>query len=247
MKEREGIIVAGIVCVLFLAWFGFFLHRSPRFPGSAAGAVFGIAGAALMLIPLAYTIAKRMPFLGARITPRVSMQTLLTLHVYAGVLGPLFTLIHTGHKFDSWLGIALTAAMLLVAVSGFAVRYLVMHCAYEIKDKLALLQTARGDLDSAWGVLENAPAEMRGLSQAPALAVALASLGIGIPLGGPAAQVIRIADYVADLEYAVRMHEFFKRWFGRSLKLHIALSVILYVLLALHIGSGIYFGLRWLR
>jgi hypothetical protein len=38
-----------------------------------------------------------------------------------------------------------------------------------------------------------------------------------------------------------------KRWFGRSLKLHIALSVILYVLLALHIGSGIFFGLRWLR
>ena len=43
------------------------------------------------------------------------------------------------------------------------------------------------------------------------------------------------------------MHEFFKRWFGRSLYLHIVLSVILYMLLALHIGSGIYFGLRWLR
>ena len=52
---------------------------------------------------------------------------------------------------------------------------------------------------------------------------------------------------VADLEYAVRTHELFKRWFSRSLKVHIVLSVILYVLLALHIGSGIYFGLRWLR
>jgi hypothetical protein len=52
---------------------------------------------------------------------------------------------------------------------------------------------------------------------------------------------------VANLEYAVRTHELLKRWCGRWLKLHLGLSVILYVLLALHIGSGIYFGLRWLR
>lgn len=45
----------------------------------------------------------------------------------------------------------------------------------------------------------------------------------------------------------MRTHELFKRWFARSLKVHIALSVFLYGLLALHIGSGIYFGLRWLR
>jgi hypothetical protein len=42
------------------------------------------------------------------------------------------------------------------------------------------------------------------------------------------------------------MHEFFKRWFSRSLNLHIFLSVILYMLLALHIWNGIYYGLRWL-
>jgi len=52
---------------------------------------------------------------------------------------------------------------------------------------------------------------------------------------------------VADLEYAVRTHELFKRWFGHSLKLHIGLSIIFYALLTLHIGSGIFFGLRWLQ
>ena len=57
MKEREGIIVTGGVCVLLLAWLGFLLHRSPRFPGSGVGAVFGIAGAVLMLVPLALTCA----------------------------------------------------------------------------------------------------------------------------------------------------------------------------------------------
>jgi len=247
MKERERIVVTGVLSVLLLAWLGFLVHRSPRFPGSGVGAVFGIAGAALLLVPLAYPIAKRIPFLHARITPHASLQSLLAVHVYAGILGPVLAIIHTGHKFDSWLGITLTAVMLLVVVSGFAVRYLLTYVNQEIKDKLILLQTARGDLDSAWGVLENSPPEMRVLPKAPVLMAGLASLGFELPSGGPAAEVTRIAEGVADLEYAVRTHELFKRWFGWSLKLHIVLSVILYVLLALHIGSGIYFGLRWLR
>jgi len=245
MKEREGIIVSGVVCVLLLAWLGFLLHRSPRFPGSGAGAVFGIGGAVLMLIPLAYPIVKRILFLKARITPHVSMQSWLTLHVYTGILGSLLAIIHTGHKFDSVLGIALTAVMLLVVVSGFAVRYLLKYVNQEIKDKLVLLQTARGDLDYAWGMLEKSPAEMRALPKTPVLAAGLASLGIELPTGGPAGEVIRTAEGVADLEYAVRTHELFKRWFGRSLTLHIATSCAFYVLLLLHIWSGIHFGLRW--
>jgi hypothetical protein len=247
VKEREGIIVTGVVVVLLLAWLGFLLHRSPGFPGSGVGAVFGVAGAVLMLVPLAYPIVKRVPFLHYRVTPHVSMHSLLAAHVYTGILGPLLAIIHTGHKFDSWLGIMLTAVMLLVVVSGFTVRYLLTYVGHEITDKLVLLQTARGDLDSAWGMLENSPAEMSALPKAPVLAAGLASLGIELPSGGPAAEVTRVAEFVADLEYAVRADEFLKRWFGRSLKLHIVLSVILYVLLALHIGSGIYFGLRWLR
>src|SRR5450759_3614343 len=178
MKERERVVVTGVLSVLLLAWLGFLVHRSPRFPGSGVGAVFGIVGAVLMLVPLAYPIAKRIPFLNARITPHVSMQSLLALHVYAGIFGPLLALIHTGHKFDSLLGITLTAVVLLVVVSGFAVRYLLTYVNQEIKDKLILLQTARGDLDSAWGVLENAPAEMRGLPKPALLAVSLASVGI---------------------------------------------------------------------
>jgi hypothetical protein len=247
MKERERVVVTGVLSVLLLGSLGFLVHSSPRFPGSGVGAVFGIAGAVLMLVPLAYPIAKRIPFLNARVTPHVSMQSLLALHVYAGIFGPVLAIIHTGHKFHSPLGITLTAVMLLVVVSGFAVRYLLTYVNQEIKDKLLLLQTARGDLDSAWGVLESAPVEMRTIPKAPLFAAGLASVGIQLPFGGPAGEVTRIAESVADLEYAIRTHELFKRWFRWSLNLHIVLSVILYVLLALHIGSGIYFGLRWLR
>ena len=246
MKDRERIVMTGILSLLVLTWLGFLFHTSPRFAGSAMGAVFGIAGAVLMLIPLAYPVVKRIHFINERVTRHMSMQTQLTVHVYAGIFGPLLAIIHTGHKYESWLGITLTAVMLLAVVSGFAVRYLLTYVTHEIKDKLLLLQTARGDLDHAWGVVENTPLEMRGLPRAPLLAAGLASIGIDLSTGSPAGEVTRLAESVADLEYAVRTHEFFKRWFARALKLHIVLSVLLYVLLGLHVWAGIHFGLRWL-
>jgi hypothetical protein len=247
MKERERIVVTGMLTLLLLTWLGFLVHRAPRFPGSGVGAVFGIAGAALMFVPLAYAIVKRVPFLHSRITKHISLQSLLKLHVYTGIVGPLLAIIHTEHKFNSMLGIMLTAVMLLVVVSGFAVRYLLTYVAHEISDKLLLLQTARGDLDSAWGTLENSPAEKRAIPKMPLVAAGLASLGINLSFGGTAGDVIRIAESVADLEFAIRTHELFKRWFVRSLKLHIYLSVILYILLGLHIWAGIHFGLRWMQ
>ena len=63
----------------------------------------------------------------------------------------------------------------------------------------------------------------------------------------PAGQVTTLAESVADLEYSIRTHELLKRWFSLSLIAHIILSVTMYVLLAAHIYSGIYFGLRWFK
>ena len=230
MKERERIVVTGVLTVLLFAWLGFLVHRSPLFARTELGTAFGIAGAVLMLVPLAYTFVKRVPFLHDSITPHVSLQSWLTIHVYAGIIGPLLAIIHTGHKFDSMLGSALTAVMLLVVISGFAGRYLLSYVSQEIKDKLLLLQTARGDLDSAWGKLKNSP-----MPKAPIVTAGLASFGFGLPFGGPAGEVITTAESVADLEYAVRTHELFKGWCSVWLKVHLVLSVLLYVLLGLHI------------
>ena len=245
MKARERIVLTGTLTVLLLSWLGFLVHSSPRFAGSGLGAAFGIAAAVLMLFPLAYPIVKRIPALNRRVTKHVSMEKLMIIHVYAGIFGPLLAIIHTGHKYESWLGITLTAVILLVVVSGYAVRYLLTFVNQEVKDKLILLQTARGDLDHAWGVLENLPPEQRTPPRAPFLLAAMANFGIDLSPGGPTGEITRTAEAVADLEYAVRTHELFKRWFAWSLKLHIVLSLLFYVLLGLHIWAGIYFGLRW--
>jgi hypothetical protein len=58
-------------------------------------------------------------------------------------------------------------------------------------------------------------------------------------------RAIQLTNSMADLEYAIKTHETFKRWFAGWLKFHIAISFILYLLLGLHVWSGIYFGLRW--
>ena len=243
--QRDRIIVTSVISILLFAWLGFLVHRAPRFAGSGIGSAIGIAGALLMLVPLAYPIIKRIPYFHARIAPYISLQTWMTIHVYSGILGPLLGIIHAGHKFESWLGITLTATMLLVVVSGFVGHYLLSFVNQDVRNKLLLLQTARGDLDSAWGALQNAPEETRKLPRMPLFVTGLASFGLDFQYNGPAADVTRLAESVADIEYAIRTHELFKRWCSRWLTLHLVLSLILYLLLVLHIWAAIHFGLRW--
>ena len=244
MKNHERFIVISVFAVLIFAWLGFLLHTSARFAGSGLGAVFGIAGAVLMLVPLIYVFVKRIPFFKEHITKYVSLQTWLSIHIYTGIVGALLALIHTGHKYVSPLGIALTATMLLVVVSGIVLRYLTPFVNLDMKDKLLLLQTARGDLDHAWGIMEKAAAGKKGLPQEESLTASMAALGLSPAPDSSAGQVTVLAGGVADLEYSIRTHELLKRWFSGMLTLHIVVSIAFYALLAAHIVSGIYFGLR---
>lgn len=246
MKNPERPIVIGLFAVLVFAWLGFLLHVSPDFAGSGLGAVFGISGAALMLVPLGYVAAKRIGFLRSRLTNRLSMRAWLSIHIYSGIVGALLALIHTGHKYASPLGVALTATMLLVVVSGVVLRYLVPFVALDMKDKLSLLQTARGDLDNAWGIVESGAADAAHPSGAPMLTSGLASLGVWFASDSPTGRIINLAASVADLEYSIRTHELMNRWFSYLIVVHILLSVAMYGLLGVHVWSGVYFGLRWL-
>ena len=247
MKESERIIVTSIFATLIFAWLGFLIHTSTRFAGSGIGAVFGISGAVLMLLPFLYVAIKRIPFIREHVSKYLPIQKALSLHVYLGIIGALLALIHTGHNYHSVLGIALTATVLLLVVGGFAVRYLLAYVSRDIKDKLSLLQTARGDLDNAWGVLESTPSPAPVRPASPWWAASGLAFAGAHGLATPVARITVLAEYVADLEYSVRAHEFLKRWFARALIAHIVLSIVLCVLLAGHIASGIYFGLRWLR
>ncbi len=252
MKERDRIVVSGLVALMLLLWLGFLVHRSPRFPGSLWGGVLGVSGAALMMVPLAYSLIKRIAPLKRLITRVVSMRTLLGWHIYAGILGPILALLHTGHKFDSPLGIALTAMMLIVVLSGFTGRYLLSQISEGIREKknlqAALVQryqeTAaeigrRPELASAFAV--SRPLQwLRSYLLVPMYGVPAPSADLYI-------RAVDLTESISDLQYAIQMDDFFKAWFACWLKLHIALSTVLYVLLGLHIWAELHFGIRWFK
>lgn len=60
-------------------------------------------------------------------------------------------------------------------------------------------------------------------------------------------RALSLAETISELEYAIRFHEYFKRVFQKWLACHIITALALYVLLGLHVWSGIYFGLRWFQ
>lgn len=250
MKENERLVVTGLVVTMLVLWLGFLVHTSPRFAGSGWGGVLGVSGAALMLVPLAYMVVKRVGPLKRLMTRKVSTKTLLTWHIYAGIIGPILGLLHTGHKFNSTLGIALTALMILVVLSGFVGRFLMSQFTQTVREKKEMLTQLEGVYQETATELATHPdqvATLRPLSGffSRVFAGALYRHSSNESRSSAVLRALQLSESMADLEYAIKTHETFKRWFGIWLNFHIAISLLLYVLLGLHIWSGIHFGLRW--
>jgi hypothetical protein len=236
MQERGPLIVSALIALLLLFPLGYVFHISPRFPGSLAGSIVGIIAAVLLLVPLAYSVIKRVPSLKARVTRRVSMSTLLAIHIYAGIIGPILGLLHSGHRYDSAIGVALVGTMLLVVVSGYVGRYFLGRLGKAIRARSGELAVLQG---------------------------ALAPGGMPAPVRTPRHNgIVRfffkgeerelmlsrndVALALADTEYAIRYEKALRQVLDGWLAFHTATSVVLYVLLSLHIWAGLYFGLRWL-
>ena len=120
------------------------------------------------------------------------MKTQLDLHVYAGLLATFLVIVHSAHKFDSLMDIALMTLLLLVVVGGYAVRHLLIFVGHEVKAWRARLQTGRGDVDQVQGGLETTPAKTRANAGVPIVAASMASRGFDPRATGPAREVTRI-------------------------------------------------------
>lgn len=252
MQERERPIVTGLVLLLVVLTLGFYIHRDPRFPGSLTGGVLGLSAAALMLVPLVYLIIKRIPPLKRAVTPAVSMRTLLAVHIYAGVLAPILGILHSGHKFQSPLGIALTTMMVVVALSGFVGRSLMGQITAGARDQQQLLIGLRSEYDRVADDLVQSPEQVATLRPLAGFFTRLAAPFFVRDRSGPtgpvpaAARALRLSESMADVEYAIKSHDIAKAAFGRWLDCHIVIAIVLYALLALHVWSVWYFGIRWL-
>jgi len=237
--------------IILVAWGGGIFHVSPHFAGSALGGALGVSGALLMLGPLVYSVIKRLKPIKTAVTRHVSMRTLLAWHIYVGLLGPILALLHSGHKFESTLGISLTAVMLIVVFSGFVGRYLLRRIGRDVRSKRDLLSRLYEEYDTVSERLTMEP-ERRSRIQ-PLRSVVVRAFLTESPVGNASAAmdpgspvaVAALVGAIADVESAIEARETLKRWFLRWLRLHIVLATAMYVLLGLHIWAGIHFGLRW--
>lgn len=224
MSETEKLAVGALVTVLLLFTPGFVLHAAPRFPGSLAGSLLGIVAAALMILLLLYPLIRHWTRLRQFTSAWVSTRMVLSIHVYAGALGAVLGILHTGHKFESPLGIILVIAMLTATLSGFVGRYYLNHLSVELRDEKATLDLLRAEYSR---IAERSTGTEQLLPAA----------------GGP--NLPALVGAIADLEYGMRSRETIKRAFAGWMFVHVTAALVLYPALALHIWNGVYFGLRW--
>lgn len=250
IMERERTVISGLLALQLILWLGFVVHRSPRFPGSLAGGVLAISGGLLMILPpLIYSVAKRIAFFKGIITIRIRLSTLLIWHVYTSIIGSILAILHTGHRFESNLGIALTATMLLAVFSGFIGRHFFAYVDLELHEKQSLLNRLVSEFNHAAAEVSRQAESSFVFTESPGFLSRIINLGNifrknANPFSAHAAQ---LAQSIADVEYAIKTHELLKRRAKHWLWSHLATSLTFYLLLILHIWSAIYFGLRWLR
>lgn len=250
--ERERTIIGALFLLQLVLWLGFLVHRSPRFPGSLAGGILAVSGALLVLVPpLVYSAAKRVGFFKRIVTRRISLGALLTWHVYTGIVGSILAILHTGHRFESNLGVWLTALMMLTVFSGFIGRYFLRYETLELAEKRDLLNRLATEYNRLAGeTARQSDSEIAYAASHTSARRALnsffgAEFFIGQARAEATARAVRLAESIADLEYAIKTHELLKRRAKNWLWAHIATSLAFYLLLALHVWSAIYYGLRW--
>jgi hypothetical protein len=139
--------VAGIVLVALDGWSYYFepagvrgyndLHRLLR-PSGALGQPFGMVGFLLMLVPVAYALRKKI----ARLRNVGSMKTWLEIHIFCGLVGPVFVTFHTSFRFNGVVSVAYWT-MLVVVLSGFVGRYLYVR----IPRSMRGIEMSRAELD----------------------------------------------------------------------------------------------------
>lgn len=217
-------MVSALVAVLLVLWLGFFVHASPDFAGSLWGTALGVFAALGMIVAAGYGLVKRSAGLRRAAAARGGMARLLQWHVLLGAGAAIAALLHAAHKFESPLGVVLTALMLAVVVSGFGGRYLRTLAGEDVRDLRNDLETLRLEYRRRTGELAH--------EAAPAAA--------GV-------QALELVESMADLEYGLAAQERLQRLLALWLRLHLWLSLGFFALLALHVWAAFEFALRWLR
>ena len=196
-------------------------------------------------------IIKRIKPLKKWVSKRVSMPTLLLLHIYTGILGPILAIIHSAHRFESIVGILLVLLMFVVVISGFIGRHILSYISTGLREKkshsdelIKHLGQAKLDFQASVGSKRISALGRSHRTLLPA--ISMENFQQSYSDRSAERKVLTLIDAISDVAYSIKIHDTAKLWFKRWIKIHMVFSLTLYALLIFHISAEIYFGLRWL-
>ena len=171
-------------------------------PSGFAGHLFGVAGFVLMLVPVAYSVRKKM----TRLRQAGSIKTWLEVHIFCGIVGPVLVTFHTSFKFNEIVSVAYWS-MVIVGLSGFVGRYLYVR----IPRSLRGIELTHDELDARAALLNE---QLTAAALPPALVAKVEAFEERLtpPAGGPRSlgglllgEITMRRDFVqlqAELEHA---------------------------------------------
>jgi hypothetical protein len=139
---------------------------------------------------------------------------------------------------------ALTAMVLLVVLSGFIGRYLMSHISQGLREKQQMLeglQLVFQQMSQDFSHQNVGQTLTRSAPDRPWNWLSWSQTDDSV------SSVSAVAGGIADLEYSIAVHGWMKNWFQKWLRFHKVISGVLCSLLAIHVWSGVYYGLRWFQ
>lgn len=246
-------------------------YRNLR-PAGMRGQGFGVLGSAMMLFMLLYSLRKRTRIFGEW----GSLSRWLDIHIYFGIMGPLFIILHTSFKVSGLVAVSFWS-MIAVASSGIVGRYLYLQIPRNQRgDELSLQEIADTDKHFSKELFETLGLDRERLKRMDALVRQFAGQQKGLFAMFSRSMIDDIFRYFKirklqkvfvqelsleepylrravltawrkiKLQRRVMMLNQVQRFFHYWHVFHKPFAIIMYLIMFVHIGVAVWLGYTWI-
>ena len=235
-----------ILSIIFVgAMFVFMLFPLDNFSGSILGHLLGVIGTVLMIATLLYVYRKR-------ILKRKGKANPLNPHIYFGLIGGIFVVVHSGSKSASLIGALVFIGMLLTIISGIVGRILFVKINRSIREQKSDVETLETSLQALKQELNPifCRKEFNFRDRAKWYAIENGEVQLDAQMDSQVDEkcqdFMMIAESLAEREERFQVYSTTKALFSFWNNIHIASTLFLFAMIIVHVMTTLYYGLRWL-
>ncbi len=242
------------------------LHPNLK-PNGPVGLLYGYGGTFLLLLLVAYSARKRWRVLAGL----GRLNRWLNVHIFCGIVGPTLITLHSGFRIHGLIAIGYWS-MIGVMASGFVGYYLYRQIPRALSGAALAAESLRGEIDALDLELTQrygmTPAELATLRQLAGVdraarsqplaslmyflrqdvVFALGARSAGAPRGRDRSQTRALRELMTRRVRIERRRAFLRQaesLFGYWHSIHKPFAILLYVMMAVHIGVAIWLGYAW--